>query len=402
LPIELPITDPILQFTALVTVALIVQLTVERMHLPGLIGLLIIGMVLGPGGLHVLPRGEVMELLGAVGLVYVMFVVGLEIDLDIFKTHRRETLAFGLAAFVLSLVPAALAGLLLGFSFQAAVLLGTLLSSHTLLAYPVIERLGIVHRTAVVAAIGGTLVTDTLALMLLAVVIQAEQGGVAGRFLPLVLLGVISAASWWLVPRMAGFLLDYRRATRAEKALFVLVVLLVLSSLAELIGTHEILGAFLAGLCLNRVRERREVLLEHVEFVGRMLFIPFFFVSTGMLLDLEVFTGQARVWMLAGLLLGLVIFGKLSASWLIGRVYGYSTFERLLMTGLTMPQAAATLAVTLLARDAGIFEEEVVDAVIIVVFLTCLAAPLVTSWVGKRVRAAEQQSGERGAAGGPS
>lgn len=385
MPPGLPITDPILQFTTLVAIALVVQLTFERLHLPGLIGLLVAGMLLGPGGVALLPRAEVMELLGAVGLVYLMFNAGLEIDLDVFDTRRRETVTFGLLAFTLSLVPAvAAAALLLGYGWRAALLLGTLLSSHTLIAYPIVQRLGLLHRPAVIATIGGTLITDTLALAALAIVLQSGQGGALAVATPLVLLGIVAGASLWLVPKVARLLLDSQRVRRAEKALFVLAVLLLLAAVAELIETHEILGAFLAGLCLNRVLKRREELQEHMEFLGRMLFIPFFFIETGMRLKLEVFTGSWRFWMMAGLLLALVILGKSSASWLAGWYFGYRRSERLVMIGLTVPQAAATLAVTVTAREAGLFTTEMVDAVIVLIFVTCLGGPLLTRYAGKR------------------
>lgn len=386
--VELPIEDPILQFTILVTVALIVQLTLERLPLPGLVGLLAAGMLLGPGGLGLLPRGEVMELLGAVGLVYIMFMAGLELDLDVVREHRRESITFGLLAFFLSLMPAAIVGRLMGFSFQAAILLGTLLSSHTLLAYPMVERMGLTSRLGVVAAVGGTLLTDTFALVALAVVLQfgGDSNGSWSWIMPLVLLAVLTASALWIVPKVGRFVFDQAPTTRAEDALFALVVLLLLASIAELIGTHEILGAFLAGLCLNQPLNRRDVLREHIEFVGRMLFIPFFFVSTGMLLELAVFTEQWETWIVAGLLLGVVLFGKTAASWITGTWYDYPPLERVLMVGLTIPQAAATLAVTITAQQANLFEDKVVDAVIVLIFVTCLFGPLLTRWAGQRLK----------------
>jgi Kef-type K+ transport system membrane component KefB len=387
---NMPIEDPILQFTVLLTAALIVRLTVERLHLPGLVGLLVMGMLLGPGGTAVLPREPVVELLGDVGLIYLMFVAGLEIDLDIVRENRRETMLFGVLAFSCSLLPAVAAGLLMGYPLKAALLLGTLLSSHTLLAYPIIERLGLLHRRSVVTGIGGTLVTDTLALVLLAIVIQTagvenSDGGGWQWLVPLVLLASIVGASLWAVPRFSRYF--FRRAwiTGPEKALYVLVVLLLLATAAELIGTEKILGAFLAGVCLNRALAEREELRGHLEFAGRLLFIPFFFVSTGMRLELEIFTGEWSVWLLAALLLALVVLGKATASWLIGVWYGYTRRDRLLLIGLTIPQAAATLAVTLTAREAGLFEEQMMDAVILLIFVTCLGGPLLTKYAGKRL-----------------
>ena len=384
------IADPILQFTLLVAATLAVRLSVERMHLPGLVGLLVMGMLLGPDGTDVLPHEPVVELLGKVGLIFLMFLAGLEIDLNIIRHHRRETAAFGLMAFGFSLVPSVVVGLLLGYPFQAALLLGTLLSSHTLLAYPVIEQLKLLHRRSVVVGIGGTLVTDTLALVMLAVVIQTAglgngEGGSWQWLVPLVSLAVLVAAAIWLVPRISRSFFDRAQNTPAEKGLFVLVVLMVLAVTTELMGTESILGAFLAGVCLNPVLAERRDLRHQVEFAGRLLFVPFFFVSTGMRLELAVFSGQANVWLLAALLLGLVLFGKTTASWLIGVWYGYSRWDRILLVGMTTPQAAATLAVTVTALRAELFEPDMMDAVILLIFVTCLLGPLVTRYAGRKL-----------------
>jgi Kef-type K+ transport system membrane component KefB len=385
-----PIDDPILQFTALVTISLVMQLLFERFHLPGIVGLLLAGMLLGPGALHVLPRGDVMDLLGAVGLVYLMFMAGVEIDLGVFRTHYRETAVFGSLAFSLSLVPAVIGGFLIGFDWTAAILLGALLSSHTLLAYPIVASLRLTHRHSIVTTIGGTLLTDTLALLLLALVIAEPDGGMLGRVMPLLLLALMAGGSLWLVPLVGRHVLERFATQRATRALFALVVLLLLASLAEVIGTHEILGAFLAGVCLNRTMGRRPELLEHFDFVGRMLFIPFFFISTGMLLDLNVFRGDLTVWWLAAMLLAVVLVGKASASWLSGGLYGYSRLDRLMMMSLTIPQAAATLAVAIVARQAGLFPDAVVDAVIVLIFVTCLLGPVLTRLIGKRLQQREE------------
>ena len=388
----IPISDPILQFTILLAVALVVQFTVERIHLPGLIGLLVIGMVLGPGGVGFLPREPMLDLLGSIGLIYVMFMAGLEIDFTTLRTHPRETVMFGVGSFLFSLIPAMIVASSMGWGLAGSLLLGTLISSHTLLAYPIVEKLGLLHRRSVVAAVGGTLITDTLALVLLAVVIQFHAVDAAAlrleSFLPLILLVVVVGFSVLVIPRLSRWVMR-SRASRAQKALYVLVVLLTLASVTELIGTEEILGAFLAGVCLNGALSRRDVLREHVEFVGRMLFIPFFFISTGTLLEISVFTESARVWVMAGLLFGMVILGKASASMAVGKRFGYSLSDRVLLFGLTLPQAAATLAVTITARDAGIFDDIVVDAVIVLIFITCLAGPLLVQRAGLRIRSDE-------------
>jgi len=390
MPFEFPITDPLLQFAMLVSAVLLVQVALERVFVPGLLGLLLLGMLLGPGGAGVLPSEPVVELLGQIGLIYIMFMAGLEIDLSVVRKHLGETFGFGSLAFLTTLLLGAGVGFALGFDWPAALLLGTLLSSHTLVAYPMLKQMELLGRRPVVAALGGTVLTDTLALVLLAVLLQlggGDDGGVGQWWLPLLLLAVLSGLSMALLPAASRAVFRRGWVTPAEKALFALFVLLALASIAELIGTEKILGAFLAGLCLNKVLAENEDTRQHIAFVGRMLFIPFFFVSTGMLLELDVVLGEARVWGIAGLLCAVVVTGKATAAWLIGARYGFSRNGRLMMLVLTMPQAAATLAITVAGQRVGLLDAEVVDAVIIVILLTCSAGPLLTRWIGGRMRA---------------
>jgi Kef-type K+ transport system membrane component KefB len=382
----LPIEDPVLQFTVLVLAALAAQLTVEQARMPGLLGLLILGAVLGPGGVELMPREPVVDFLGHIGLVYVMFVAGLEIDLDVARDHASEALEFGALAFLASLTPAvAVALLVLDFDLPAALLIAALLSSHTLLAYPVVESLGLVRRVPVVTAISGTLLTDTLALVLLAVVVSTAGPSDVGWATPLAFLAAIAVVALVGLPRLGRSFFRQRRFSHAEKALFALAVLMVLSSATHLTGTDEVLGAFIAGVALNRALAPHEELREHIEFAGRMLFLPFFFIYTGMLLDLGDLA-RPQMLGLAGLLLGLVVVGKFIAAWVVGAFHGYSTRERLLMVGLTLPQAAATLAIAVTGNEAGILPAEVVDAVILLIFVTCLAGPVLTARAGQGLR----------------
>ena len=385
--VDVSIAEPIVQFTVLVAIVLVVQLTLERLHIPGLIGLLVMGMLLGPGGSGLLDREPVVELFGSVGLLYIMFLAGLEVDLEVAKARKSETVSFGLLAFVLCFLPAMGAGLLMGFDLPGVILLGAALSSHTLLAYPIVERLALLHTRAVVASIGGTVVTDTLALVVLVTVVQrvAPDDAALGWFGPLALLAALAALALLVLPRLAKAVLARVQARPAEQALFVLGVMLVLSVTADLIGTEAILGAFLAGLCLNRLVQGRSSLNHHLQFVGRMLFIPFFFIDTGMRLEVDVLVERGDVWLLAGLLLGAVSVGKLSAAWLTGMMFGYSLPGRMTMTGLTLPQAAATLAIVLTAERVGALAGDVIDAIIIVIFVSCLAGPLLTRFAGKRL-----------------
>lgn len=400
--IELPIAEPMLQLTALIVVVLLVQLTFQRLSIPALVGLLLIGMLAGPGGFELVPDEPVVALFGTVGLVYIMFLAGIEIDLEVVRGHKAEAIGFGLTTFILSIVPAVGVGLLLGSGWAGALLIGAALSSHTLLGYPIIERQKLMHHRPVVATIGGTLLTDTLALVLLVVVLQWAGGDTEGPsgYLALVLLVALVAVAFSVLPRASRWFFERQWAYRADKALSVLAALLVLSMAAELIGTKNILGAFLAGLCLNRSLKSQQPLLEHVRFAGRMLFIPFFFVATGMRLELDVLLGGGGAWLQAGLLLLAILFAKLAAAWATGWWFGYRPIARIVMASLALPQAAATLAVAVTALEAELIDATTVDAIIIVIFITCLAGPLVTRFAGRKmsIGAVADQGGEGQAA----
>lgn len=381
----LPLEDPILQFAVVIAAVLAVQLVFERTRVPGLIGLILLGMVIGPGGAHVLPEEPVVTLFGSIGLLYIMFIAGAEIDLDLARKHSNEAATFGGLAFTLSFMPAVVVGLLFGLGLWGAMLLGAALASHTLVAYPIISRFGLPGRRAIVAATGGTLLTDTASLLVLVVVVQlAGDGGVLGWLTPMVLLVLLAAAALLVVPRLTRMVLSKDLHTLPEKSLFLLAVILLLSTTADLIGAEDILGAFLAGVCLNRVLHKHEDLMAHLEFVGRMLFVPFFFVETGMRLELQVLQ-QAEPWLLALALVLVVIAAKSAAAAVTTKLFGYSRMEGLAIASLSFPQAAATLAVVVLGLELELIDAVTADAIIIVILLTCLIGPLLTRYAAAKL-----------------
>ena len=386
--LSLPIEEPILEFTFLVIVALAVQLTFRKLPVPALVGLLIVGMLIGPGAAQILTPDPVVELLGSIGLLYIMFLAGLEIDLDVVRDHKREAASFGALTLILTFIPAVGVGFLLGLGWAGAVLLAAAISSHTLIAYPMVEEMKLLHRRPIVAAVGGTLLTDTAALIVLIVVLQlaGAEDGALGWAGPILIFAAVAALALTIVPPVTRYVFDVIRTTRAESALYVLGILVTLAAVADLIGAEDILGAFVAGICLNRLLKGREVLFEHLIFAGRMLFIPFFFIETGMRLKLDAFA-EARIWAMAALILAVVVAGKSTAAWVSGRLFDYGRLDRVMMIGLTVPQAAATLAVTTTAAAAGLMDEELIDAIIIVIFVTCLAGALATRYVGRRLAA---------------
>lgn len=382
---ELSVDDVIIQFSVVVAAALAVQMAFEQTRVPGLIGLILLGMAIGPGGAAILPEGPVVELFGSIGLLYIMFVAGVEIDLDQVRKRKIEAAAFGGMAFALTFVAAVAAGWLFGLGVWGALLLGAALSSHTLVAYPMVNSLGLSHRRPIVAATGGTLLTDTASLLVLVIVVRAAEGrGGWSWLMPIASLAGLAGVALLAVPRLAQRVLSSETYDLPEKALFLLAILLVLSVLADMIGTEDILGAFLAGVCLNRALQQRDDLKQHIEFVGRMLFLPFFFVDTGMRLELTALL-DSSTWLMAIVLVAVILVTKGLAAGATMRLFGYSKIEGLAVASLSFPQAAATLAVVVIGVELDLVDRATADAIIIVIFVTCLVGPLLTRYAAHQM-----------------
>ncbi|WP_412060274.1 cation:proton antiporter [Rubrivirga sp. IMCC45206] len=397
LAFDLPLVDPVAVFTAVLLVLLAAPL-IARRSVPSAVVLLAAGVALGPHALGVLDRDPTMVLLGTVGLLYILFLSGLEVDLHEFIQHRRQSLVLGGLTFLLpQTVGIGLGRLAFGMGWPAAVLLGSVFASHTLLAYPSVARLGLQRERAVTASIGATILTDTLALLVLAVVATGARTGEGAD--PAVVLRVVGAlavfggAVLWGVPRLGAWFLRRVAPDATTEFVFVLATVFVCALGVEAVGVEPIIGAFLAGLALNRLVPEGSALMNRVAFVGNALFVPFFLLSTGMLVDLSAFAGgpdAARSWTVAVGMVATVLLMKGAAAWASGRALGFSADEIRLVFGLTVPQAAATLAAVLVGVQVGLFDEAVLNGTIAMVFVTCLVGPWVAEVAGRRVSAASK------------
>jgi Kef-type K+ transport system membrane component KefB len=377
----LPIRDPVLIFALVAALMLLSPIVFGRWRLPGMIGLLISGAVLGPNALGVLARDQSFVLFGTVGLLYIMFVAALEIDLETFKRVRVHSIVFGLITFVLPQgVGTAMAHYVFGFDWMAAILLGSVLASHTLLAYPVASRLGVAKSTAVTAAIGGTILTDTLALLVLAVVAGASHGAVDSEFfvrLGLSLSAYVAVVLFGLPP-VARWFLRRVASDGVSEFVFVLATVFFFASLSHAAGVEPIVGAFLTGLALNRCIPHGSTLMSRIQFVGEAIFIPFFLLSVGMLLDVRIFTAGLRSWIIAVGMLAAVTGSKWLAAQSTRVVLGYDKDAAMVVFGLTIAQAAATLAATMVGFEIGLFDDTVVNGTIVMIIVTCIVAPIAT------------------------
>ncbi len=394
LPIpELPVTDPVLIVAITMGILLLGPLLFERFRIPGLVGLIALGAVAGPSMTGLLERDETFQLLGTLGLLYLMFIAGVTLDLGEFSRQRKRAIGFGLLSFAVPMALAVSVGMfLLGYSPLASALLGSIVGSHTLLALPLASKLGISKNTSLVVATGATLVTDLASLLVLAVV-QGMHSGDAGwmfwlRFEGLTLLWAILVL--WVLPKVARAF--FRRIRREDDQAFAFLLATVFLSawLASLVGLAPIIGAFVAGIALNRMVPKQSPLMTRLKFVGDAIFIPFFLVSVGLLVDVSVL-GSPEVWGLAAVFTGLVVFGKGGAALLARPLFGFTKEESLTVAGLTFPQAAATLAVTLIGFEIGLFSQTAVNAVVVLIVITCLLGPLMVRRFGARLALAEAE-----------
>lgn len=373
-------TGPAWEFLVLFLVVIFGPPLIRRARIPGIIGLIVGGYVIGPFGLNLIGAGNTtIPELGQLGLLYLMFVAGVELDLALVRVHRRAVLTFGGITFALPMVFGTAIGFALGWSAPAALLLGGLLSSHTLLLYPTVREGGLSTDLGVAVAVGATVLTDTAALVVLAAVSGSQLAGGSGGSIALQIvvgLTVLVVFSFGLLPRLARLAFRYLGTDRVVRYLLAITSFLAAGTLAQSFGIEPIVGAFFAGLALNRLVPNEGPLMERIDFFGSAVFVPIFLVSVGMLLHPAVMV-QAETLKLAALFIAASIGGKALASLVAHWTMGFSRPQAGLMLGLTIPQAAATLAATVVGFNIGLFDDNVVNAALVLILVSIVVGTLI-------------------------
>lgn len=394
LGIQLPADDPVLVFGFVMLLILLAPLAARKVRLPEIVGLIAAGIVFGPFGLGVLERGESIQLLGSVGLLYIMFQAGLEIDLYQVRRNLSHSVVFGLITFGVPLFMGTVLGMwAYGMVFAVAVLLASMFSSHTLLTFPAVTKLGLAKSPPVTTAIGGTIITDTLALLVLAIVAATAEGDLSAGFWIWLLstMVVYVVAVLLIVPRLGRWFLRRPGGDENLELIFVLATVFIAGYFAYVAGLEPIIGAFLVGLCLNTLVPERSVLMTRIHFTGDAIFIPFFLLSVGMLVDVRLLFSDLFTWAVAIGMILVALSSKLVAALLSGKVLGYTRVEGSLIYGLSVNQAAATLAAVLVGYNIGLFTDAVVTGTILMIAVTCFVGPIVTERAGRRLAESEAQ-----------
>ena len=389
----LPVTDPTWIFFVVLGVILIAPMLLERMRIPSVVGMIFAGVLIGPYGFHILDRDSSFELFGKVGIYYIMFLASLEMNMQDVMKIKGRALTLGLLSFALPMLLGITANMsLLGYGLAAATLMAAMYASHTLVAYPIVMRYGLSRRKAVSIAVGGTIVADTLTLLVLAVVGGMFKEGVdsnewiwlLGRVVILSLLIILTfpPLARWFFRRYDESVVQY---------IFVMVLVFLGAGLMEFVGMEGILGAFLVGLVLNNSIPPSSPLMNHIEFVGNAIFIPYFLIGVGMLINVTAFVEHPSIFLISGVMIAVGCISKWIAAWSTQKIFKMQRIERILMFGLTNSRAAATLAVVLvgykiiLPDGSRLLNDDVLNGAMMFILFTCVLSSFFTEHASRKM-----------------
>ena len=385
---EIPLKNPVLVFALILFIILLAPILLRRLNIPGIIGLIIAGVIIGPHGFNVLERNSAINLFSTIGLLYIMFIAGIELDMNEFKSNRNKSVVFGIYTFI---IPLALGFpvvyYLLGYDFNASLLTASMFATHTIVSYPIASKFGVAKNQAVAITVGGTILTDTAVLIILAVIIGNSQGTLDQAFWFRLIISMIlfSLIMFLVIPRIAKWFFRKMESEKQEHYIFVLSMVFLAAFLAELAGVEPIIGAFAAGLALNKLIPHSSTLMNRIAFIGNSLFIPFFLISVGMVVDLSVIAQGPMALIIAGTLSLVAIAGKWLAAFFTQITFKYSKAQRQLIFGLSSSHAAATLAVILVGYKAGVLDDNILNGTIILILITCLISSFATELSAKKL-----------------
>ncbi|WP_026836846.1 cation:proton antiporter [Gillisia sp. JM1] len=384
---ELPFSNPVLVFSLILLIILVSPVIFKRLNIPGIIMLIISGIIIGPFGFGLLEQNSAIDLFSKIGLLYIMFIAGLELDMNQFKVNKNKSFLFGFFTFIIPLaIGFPVCFYLLGYDFNASFLTASMFATHTLIAYPIVSKMGVSKNEAVAITVGGTILTDTAVLIILAVIMgNAQDGGLTLDFwIRLVIsLTIFCLIMFFVVPKIAKWFFTNLEKEKHSHYIFVLTVMFLAAFLAELAGVEDIIGAFLAGLALNRFIPHSSALMNRIEFMGNSLFIPFFLISVGMMVDISVIFGGYMAIVIAITLSVVAISGKWLAAFFTQYVFKYTASQRKVIFGLSSGHAAATLAVIIVGYNAEIIDINILNGTIILILITSIVATLATENASK-------------------
>lgn len=410
---HLPLKNPVLVFSLLLFIILLSPIVLRKMRVPAIIGLIISGVIIGPHGLELIGEKTMesegsIKLFSTIGLLYIMFMAGLELEMNEFKKYIKKSITFGaLTFFVPITLGFPLCYFVLDMSQTASWLTASMFATHTLVAYPIISKYGLSKNSAVAITVGGTILTDTAVLIILAVISSSTEGNLDSAFWVRLItsLSIFSIIMFVLIPKIARWFFSKLDSEKTSQYIFVLSIVFFSAFLAEVAGVEHIIGAFVAGLVLNRLIPHNSILMNRVEFIGNSLFIPFFLIFVGMVVDYRVLFNGTWPLIIAGVLTSFAIFSKWLAAYLTQVIFKMTGTERQVIFGLSTSHAAATLAIIMvgynivlnqaeidMAAKIGqviepvrLLNESILNGTVLLILFTCMVASFVTENAGKRL-----------------
>ena len=385
--LTMPWKDPVLIFALILSIILIMPILMKKIRVPGIVGLILAGFAIGPkaGGLVQL---ESIRLMGTIGLLYIMFLAGLEIDFRDFQKNSNKSIIYGGIVFSIPFVLGTLSSFyILNFDILPALLLASMYTTHTLISYPIVSKLGITKNEAVTVTVGGTIVTDTAALLFLSFITAMAKGADAAS----VLIKMAISFTIFLIVVMVGFARLSRwffknvESEGTSQFVFALFIVFISAVTAELAGIESVIGSFLAGLTLNRLIPHSSVLMNRINFTGNAIFIPIFLITVGMRLDMGVLFSDLTTWKVILVMLTIAISGKWFAAYITQKLFKYSVVERNLIFSLSVSKAAVALAVVLTGYELKLFDSTILNGTIFIILVTCLLSTFIAENASKKI-----------------
>lgn len=384
---NIPIQNPVLVFSFFLLIIFLAPLLFRRLKMPGIVGLIISGLIFGPHGINLLEQNNAVELFSTIGLLYLMFLAGLELDMNRFIKSRNKSFVFGFLTLIIPLfISFPVCYYLLGYSFNASILTASLLSAHTLISFPIVSRFKITNNEVISITVGGTILADTAVLIILAFVAGSYESA-ANHFLFRFLISLIIflLIVFILVPKLTRFIFSKPDIEKHMHFIFVLLVVFLSAYIAKLAGLEPIIGAFAAGLSINKLIPRNSALRNRLEFIGNSIFIPIFLISVGMLINLKGLSNELDAWVVTIVMLIIAHLAKWLASYFTSTIFKFSKAQRDVIFGLSIAHAASALAVALVGFRLGIIDDNILNGTILLILVTCLVGSFVTEKAARKI-----------------
>ena len=384
------ITNPLAIIAFLLGTIFLVPMVCHKIRIPSIVGFILVGIIAGPNGLHLILGSDIIQTLGKIGMLYIMLQAGIEVDINDFRQNRNNSIVFGLYSFIFPFILGLLTSKMLGFDWITSSLMGAMYGSHTLMTYPIVSRYGVQKNSAVNIAVGGSMLTISLALLVLAIiksnVIQnytMTTWGIVGRIvLTLILIALVFP---WFAQRF------FKRWSDPNTGFLIVMTMMVVSALlADWCGLEGILGAFICGVAMNRLVPNLSPVMMRINFVGNLIFVPLFLMGVGMMIDMTLLWSGWTTLIIAVVMVATKLIGKWVAAWMAQKSFGLQPVERQLIFGLTHATAAGTLAIVTIGYQIGIFNAEILNASVVMILALCSSSSFITEYAAKQLALQEQ------------